>query len=402
MKSLVNYINESFDDFLKMTTKDRNRLLELDFEYGKIKLISRYECTVREVTNKDEEYEKFKELYIKKGIKYFPKLKYKELKYNEYDIRNRCKSLIDEFYKLNNCFLSKYYIKSLKSIIHQCDYLDSLSSDNYKISYKKRNIDQGLVDRAFDIVKKHPYKSPGSTRTLDAYDAKERIEKELKKIGYDWKIIMKDNMLPRMGVNPEKTFRINKNAKFSEIDLESLVAHEIKAHVAKRHYGYESGLWLFVFGIGSKNTLDEGLAIWNTFNLLEEQKPNALFSIAIKVVMCYYLTYLDFCDAFTEIKKLVKGSDFSDKNIFSSLIRLKRATIRTDRLGYWSGDIDYMKGYEIVDKMTDEDRDVILKHNVGLDELYEIDTIDKFLKVNDIKPISNNKLNKLLEYYNND
>lgn len=52
--------------------------------------------------------------------------------------------------------------------------------------------------------------------------------------------------------------------------------------------------------------------------------------------------------------------NFCQKNhlnrIFAQLLREKRSTIRTDRLGYWSGDIDYFRGYKMIDKMNTDKR----------------------------------------------
>lgn len=207
-------------------------------------------------------------------------------------------------------------------------------------------------------------------------------------------------MPPRMGVNPEKTFRIKPSAKFSEVDLKSLVAHEIKAHVAKRYYGYETGLFLFVFGLDGKNVFDEGLAIWNTFNTIDDQKPNAMFKIATSYLICYYCLIYDFCDVFTKMRELTKNSpEYTDKAIFSQLIRTKRSVIKTNRLGCWSGDLDYFRGYKLVDKMTDKERDIILKYNIGPDQFFEIDAIKRFLSTNNFSPISNAKLKEIKEQY---
>lgn len=403
MKSLQQYITESYDDYLKLSTKDRQRLLDLDLEYGKLMLIARYETVVREVSNKDEEWEKFEEQYIKGGKKYFPILKYQPLQYKKYNLEERTKDLIIEFKKLH-CFLSKYYIQNLEGILSKIDYLKTIDDDDYEhdITDRLLGFEDDLVKEAEKILKEQPYIKPTEDRyqkTINSEEASKIIKDELKKLGYDWEIIIKPDMLPRMGVNPEKTFRIKKSAEFSEVDIQSLIAHEIKAHVAKRYYGYETGLFLFVFGLDGKNIFDEGLAVWNTFNIIDETKPNPYFKIAISYLTCYYSLQMDFCEVFDKIKSLIKGSEYSDKAIFSQLIRCKRSTIRTDRLGCWSGDIDYFRGFKMVDKMTDAERDIILKYNIGPDQFYEVDTIKKFISANQLKPISNQRLSEIKKGY---
>lgn len=404
MKSLSKYITESYEEeYLKLSKEDRQRLLDLDLEYGKLMLIARYETVVREISNKDQEWKKFYDLYITKRIKYFPVMEYKPLKWKEYNLAQRAKDMISEFERLN-CYLSKYYIQNLKGIISKIDYLKTLDDINYQPDTTQRlnQFDPKLVEEAEMILREQPYrKAKGKKydRNLTGEDAAKRIKDVLDDFGYDWKVIMKPDMLPRMGVNPEKTFRIKPSAKFSEIDIKSLVAHEIRAHVAKRYHGYETGLFLFVFGLDGKNIFDEGLAIWNTFNTIDETKPNPFFKIAIAYLTCYYCLQMDFCDAFEKLKELTKDSEYSDKAIFSQLMRCKRSVIKTERLGCWSGDMDYFRGFKLVDKMNSEEREIILKYNIGPEQFFEVPTIKKFLSFNRFSPISNAKLAEIKEEY---
>ena len=403
MKSLQQYILESYDDYLKLSAENKKRLLKLDIEYGEIMLIARYETVCRRINNKDEEWEKFEEKHIKHGEKYFPVLEYDELKWEKYDLENRVNSLITKFHELN-CPLSKYYIENLNTVLFQIDYLKNLESDDYEISSdKKYAFDDNLLNEAFDIIKNtDSYSVPNDPiyeRNKTGKQIRKKIQKALDDLGFDWKIIVDNKMPPRMGVNPEKTFRIRETAKFSDVDVESLIAHEIKGHVQKRYNAYQTGLFLFVFGLPGKNIFDEGMAIWNTFNIIEHQKPYAMFSIAMSYICSYYVSKYDFCDAFDRLKELFEGKDVTDKRIFTQMLREKRATIRTDRLGYWKGDIDYFRGFKMIDTMTTKEREKVLKWNIGPNQYYMIDAFEKFIKTNNLKPITNTQLNNIKKNY---
>lgn len=403
MKNLSTYIKESYDNFLKLSESDKSKLLKLDLEYGEIMLIARYETVCRRINNKDEEWEMFKEKHIEHGEKYFPVLEYDELKWEKYDLENRVNSLITKFNKLN-CPLSKYYIENLNTVLFQIDYLKNLESDDYEISpEKKYAFNDDLLNEAFDIIKNtDSYSVPNDPiyeRNKTGKQIRKKIQKALDDLGFDWKIIVDNKMPPRMGVNPEKTFRIRETAKFSDVDVESLIAHEIKGHVQKRYNAYQTGLFLFVFGLPGKNVFDEGMAIWNTFNIIEHQKPYAMFSIAMSYICSYYVSKYDFCDAFDRLKELFEGKDVTDKRIFTQMLREKRATIRTDRLGYWKGDIDYFRGYKMIDEMTTDERKRIIKWNIGPSQYYEIDKFEKFVEMNNFKPITNERLEKIKKNY---
>lgn len=403
MRSLYEYIKESYEEILKLSNEEIQELLDLDLEYGKLMLISRYEVVAREILNADEEWDKFEQIHINGGQEYYPVIKHRELKYEKYDLENRTKALIEKFSHIN-CFLKKYYIDNLDSIIAKINYLRNLDSDDYEMAAEKmHNFDDKTVEYALKVI--HETKDTSLPkgkeykRDITGDKVKEKIQQALDELGYDWKIIENNDMPPRMGVNPEKTFRIRTTAKFSEVDIESLIAHEIKAHVRKRYEGYKKGLFLFVFGLNGKNIFDEGMAIWNSLNIIEHPKPYALFKICFSYIVCYYLSQYSFCETFDRIKTLCEGKGVSDKLIFKQMMRSKRSTIRTDRLGYWSGDIDYLRGYLLVDKMSTEERDKLITWNIGPDQFYTMDTFEKFFKYNAIPEISNKRLNEIKKDY---
>lgn len=395
MKSLKEYIYESYaDELLKLSAADKQRLIDLDLEYAKLMLIIGKEVDIREIENKDEEYEKFNDSYIKKGIKYYPVLKFREPDWEKYNIENRIKTLIGEFENLN-CILSKYYIEVLELKLDKIDTLrknlSNIDDYNDECQLLLARFDDELIKDALDIIKNQPFKKRTEKKfkkTIDAKTVAKKIEKALDDLGYDWSIELVPNMLPRMSVGSDKILKIKDGAMFSEVDVDSLIAHEVKGHVAKRFYGYQTGLFLFVYGCWGQNMYDEGMAIWNTLNIIDEPKPNAMFKIAMAYIVSYYCLKYDFHEVFDKIKELTKGSDYSDKALFSQLIRSKRRMVRTERLGCWAGDIDYFRGYKAVEKMTDKERDFVLKHNISPNQFFEAETIDKFLKINKFKPIS--------------
>lgn len=403
MKSLFQYIKESYNDILKLSNEEIQELLDLDLEYGKLMLISRYEVVAREILNADEEWEKFEQIHIVDGQEYYPVIKHKEMKYEKYDLENRTKELIGKFSHIS-CFLKKYYIENLNSILAKIEYIRNLDSDDYEMAEEKiRNFDDKTVEYALKVIQDTKDTSMPNDkryeRIMTGNVVKEKIQKALDELGYDWKIIENNEMAPRMGVNPEKTFRIRTTAKFSEVDIESLIAHEIKAHVRKRYEGYKHGLFLFVFGLSGKNIFDEGMAIWNSLNLIEHPKPYALFKICFSYIVCYHLSKYDFCEAFDRIKLLCEGKGVSDKLIFKQIMRSKRSTIRTDRLGYWSGDIDYLRGYLLVDKMSTEEREKLIQWNIGPEQYYNISVFEDFFRYNSIPEISNKRLNEIKKEY---
>lgn len=69
-----------------------------------------------------------------------------------------------------------------------------------------------------------------------------------------------------------------------------------------------------------------------------------------------------------------------------AIVRASRIYIYTP-LGNYSTDEDYLDGYLRVKNMSEDDRKKLLEVPIGPDQLFELDTIKKFIKVNKFKPI---------------
>lgn len=380
MISLYKYINNIYNPMI-LSDADKSMLLQLDREYGDLILRVRDEYNEKDILNMDSEMKKFLDAYYN-GEKYFPILKTNTCKYETSHIVDDLQRLKSKFIKFNHCFLSKYYIEVLDRKIKWCKYQIAIHK-GIKSEWCTGIPDRSLFEKALELFKKGEYKnSKELNRTISASDAKKMIEIALEDLGYDWKVSIEPNMLARMNVLPNKIIRINKSSLFNEADIEGLIAHEIKGHIGRRYWGYKTGLNLFVFGLEHNSTLDEGLAVWNSINLVEHEKPNVMINITLKYIIGYLKYRMDFYELFDYIKTISEKHNISDEVIFKSIIRSKRESIYMDIMGGKSDDCDYFLGYELVKNMTDEMRDDILKYNIGYTHINDIQEIKKFLNLN--------------------
>lgn len=384
MISLSTYLNPVKTNKFKLTPQEKKKLLGLDKLFWEVAQMY-HKDKPRYVTNISEECSRFLESY-KANIKYFPKLKYEtESKYETDGVIDKIDRLVFEFRNFN-CFLSKYYIEVLmayKQMIKGCINPNQNYPMFNAVRLQKPSLE--MFELALKAIKDHPYeKINKSVRNLSADDAKEEIEDYLDELGWDWDVELKDNIQPRMAVGAER-MSINKNGTFSDIDMEGLKAHEIKGHVGRRYYALKTGLYLFVEGLLWRNTLDEGLAVWNSINLVDEKKSNIIFNIALKTIIGYKLNELDFYDLFDYIHKLVPT--LPESIVFKTIIRFKRELQDCSIIGGNGDDMSYFVGYNIVKDMTDTERNDILKYNIGPDQIKDLPDIKKFFKVNKFKSL---------------
>lgn len=356
-------------------------MLALDEEYGKLVRMYRDDYNTKDVANMDSECEKFLKAR-KEGKKYFPQIKLTtDNGFYTDGILPRLKKLLVEFTRFN-CYLSKYYIELLEDMIRTVEFsFDIKTKYPWYVEYRKQTPSLENLELAMQMLKENPYEEiDDSDRNISGTEAAEMIQKHIDKLGYKWKVKLNDKMIPRMNVDIDGTMNVNPNAKFSETDIEGLKRHEVEGHIGRRYYGLKTGLYLFLMGPKWSNTLDEGLAIWNSLHKVEKVKPNVKFNIALKTIIAYYLDKKDFCELFDMCKQL--APNLPDKSLFANLVRFKREFQDCSLLGGNGDDQSYFVGYQIVKKMTDKERDDVLKYNIGPGQLKELPNIKKFLRLN--------------------
>ena len=382
MISLAQYLHNDFSFSQKMSLNDRKKLIALDREYNELIMLRRDDFNEKDVHNLDEEADKFFSAYDK-GEKYYPVLELGECKYDTDGIIEKSNKLLKKFIDFDSCPLSKYYIDNINRTIEWCQfYIDRKAGIDR--AWDQSHLSSETYIKALEVLKSSKFESTVNLdRNITAEEAKVMLENALKELKYNnWKVAIEPDMLARMNVLPNNTIRICKTALFSKADIEGLIAHEIKGHVGRRWWGYKTGLYLFVHGLRGRNLLDEGLAVWNSINLVNVAKPNVMFNISLKYVISYQKYRLDFYDLFKFIDNLDLKNKPSRKIIFKAIARAKRENIDTRLLGGVGDDGDYFAGYLLVNDMDDKMRDDILKWNVGLKQLKDIPMIKKFFANN--------------------
>ena len=311
------------------------------------------------------------------------------------DTKSTLLKLDEKYHKLIEKFRTKYVAQTVSNIKEEFDkfmnarnlgqkYYPQLEIKNSDVDMKIYD-DMGKLKEEINKIKDNPYKKPDfkEDRTNDSDDVLEAIEDALDELGYDFDVQIDTGMLPRMNVKMGRV-NINKTSKFSDEDIEGLIQHEIRGHVGRRYYGMQTGLWLFAYGTQSSSTLDEGLAVWNSLNKVKHKKDNVMFNIAMKTCVSYLMFEMDFCDLFDWVKKKAPG--MTDYTAFKTVMRPRR---RNKDCSIKSGEpmTTYYKGWKMVNDMDNKMRNDILHYNIGPDQLFELDNIKEFLKVNHFEPL---------------
>lgn len=387
MITLSQYIT-NHNNKLKLSKEDKLRLLHLDNEYGKLCEEFWTEWDRTDCKNLDEEFEKFISAR-KNGKKYFPQLELvKDNLTEDWLVRaNRLKTKFLSF----NCFLSKYYIENLDHLYKQVN-MTVHKDDKQILSEYNRVMCLPISDKdykfAWKLLKQYPYEDKREVQPYRGKGVISMMKSHMDKRGYGFDVILNPYMIARQNVEPHnKTLHIKTDGYFSDLDVESLRIHEIDVHVAKRYYGFKTGLNLFAYGLQYSNTLDEGSAInqslhHNKFGV----KPNLQFDIALKAIIGRHIMEKDFCELYDFL--IDKITTEQNKNIielilFKNLCRFKRVLNDCSKMGGASHEeTDYLCGYQMIKRMSEKRRDDIIKYNIGPSHIKDLSQIKKFLSTN--------------------
>lgn len=245
-----------------------------------------------------------------------------------------------------------------------------------------------LYEAAFKMMLDHPYKDVREQQPYRGPDVVKEMQDHIKKLGLEYRCELNDNMIARQNVVPHiPVLHIKTDAQFSDIDVSSLKIHEVEVHVARRYYGFKTGLNLFVDGLYHRNTLDEGLAIYNSLNKNPlGVKPNLEFDISLKTVIAKHImtkTFHELYDWLLPICKNEQNKDIIEFVLFKNLCRFKRI-VKDTRLpgGDAISESDYFCGWNIVKDLSPEDKERLIRWNIGPGQMEDLDDIERFFELN--------------------
>lgn len=392
MKPLIYYISKTHPGYV-LDEKEKNNLLELDKEYGRFFKEFWFKWDRTDCKNLMEEWEKFKKARENKE-KYYPQIKLvtDKLKPDFIEWGNK---LIKKF-KDFPCYLSKFYIENIQYMLNQAIATIYKTPEAIKILNQQMcpKVSEENYKLAWEMIKKHPYKDVREDQPWRGPDIKKMMQDHIDKCGFSYKVELNPYMIARQNVVPhEPVLHIRTKGRFSDIDVASLKIHEVEVHVARRHWGFQTGLNLFVDGLLERNTLDEGLAINQSLHHNKKGvKPNLEFDISIKTIIGYHIMEKDFIELYDWLYKKLKTKDNKDiigLIIFKNLMRFKRVIQDCSLLGGDAiSETDYFCGYQLVKDMPEDLKEDIIKWNIGPQQIKELPNIKLFFAKNKFKPLN--------------
>ena len=286
---------------------------------------------------------------FKRGKKYNPQYKYKQ--FNPAGINSQWNTL--KFFENDGTGISEIIYKNIVSLNNEIVLYTNIGksevfTDASKLVYGIP--DRLLIDKAIKELNDEQQTEENSLIYNADYLASVFSDR-LNKYGFNWSIVIQENMAPRVSVEPEfNTIYINKNASFTKNDLIRLQVHEIDTHVLRTENGRRHGI--NVLSGDSPITLkdEEGLALFNEY-INKVQDDYSLKLYAARFLCCCNID-MSFYDMFDML--ISYGCTFELALYVVS--RIKRGLTDTSRPGGFNKDYVYFQGlHEMISALADNE-----------------------------------------------
>jgi uncharacterized protein (TIGR02421 family) len=294
-------------------------------------------------------------LHISKDKEYNPQFKYREIIFNEKDIKNKVNELInfkpssDERIvpEIDNIILQNiinHFGNRSKKLLKLILNRSSLNFTKYSKSiYKLPN--HKTILTAKNILQ-FKISSNYSKKKMSAQEIANKLEPII--ANYGWKIVFDKSLTSKMKtVGSRKELVINSFSEFNAYDLTRLKYHEIETHI--RRYVNNERLPKEIQTCFNYIETEEGLAI-TTEEMKDVLSAEQLRIYAGRVLAVKYAME----HSFYEVFKYLKTHKFNDEDAFIIASRVKRGLSDTSKKGGFTRDHIYLSGKIKVDKYLND------------------------------------------------
>ncbi len=199
-----------------------------------------------------------------------------------------------------------------------------------------------LVSRAVKILEKLKNKTHDHhARTVSSRRAAQIFKQALARHRIDWHVTEKRDLAAKAGVSTNKSVLVvRKGAWFSRKEVKRLIAHEIETHIFRIENGRLQPYSIFAQGFPGPETTEEGLAVWAEFRRVRNDYERRRI-IAARTVGVERALHRSFFEVFEHLI----GFNLHPDSAWDICVRVKRGLRDTSRLGAFTKDHHYFKGY---------------------------------------------------------
>lgn len=314
----------------------------LDYEKQYLDLIHQIDTSYPKPLNSKEERKKFFKKLKKKEI-YNPQFKFENKEISEESLQK-----LQELSSSIKLYKDEYHLKKLLKQKIEEDILllkchkqwGNKHSCNYSIKiYNSPSM--FLVLRA-KLFCRNFQRERVKFKRITAKKVGEELQREVKRLTGDTIKVQYKRLANKMNIIAHsKLIEINPSESYTSLDLERLKVHEIGVHYIRYYNAKQlTPVKLFERGTDHYIATEEGLAVYSEERAGVLSKAQ-MYIYAGRVLATYYAQKMDFYSLYHYLKQY----GYKDNDAFSLALRAKRNLEDTSKLGGYTKDHIYFKGY---------------------------------------------------------
>ena len=315
--------------------------------------------------NLDQEQQKFFENRIKN-----PQFRYPELQFDPYNLRDQLNEL-----QLGESVLGYLFTQKRKEILQKIDLLEHRGSSYFiqKSNILFGEVDHNLLGEAKEKLQQKPLHFKSESHFLNQEQVAKRLQqflevKELKK----WSIKFKKNMASDCVVGKQGILFLREGIMISESRYQMLVAHEVETHIFTAENGALQPYHLFQRGTGNYLSTQEGLAIYNQENAVNELTEKHFWNAALVILIHTAQT-----NSFRQVYEAAQKLGYSRDKAFQVALKTKRGLEDTSESGAFTKDLVYFQGHNMIKHFVEQGNDLkrLYIGKINLADLEKIETL---------------------------
>lgn len=297
-------------------------------------------------TNLETEKTKFFKNFSKS-----PQFEYPKLKFDPITLTQNLNNI-----NIDESPLGKIFRAKKEEIASKIELIEAMDEERFtEVSIKlfgKPSLEE--VEQCKNLIKELKIKNkigiePKNQKKLNTTETKKKFEEVFEKYNLpNWKVKIKENMVSDCLAGKTNTLFLKKGSRFTDKRIQALIIHEIETHVLTAENGKNQPYEIFNKGLNKYLLTQEGLAMYNVANNLNEPFEENIKALS-HVLAIHYCLNNSFVATF---HKLI-AQKISPEQAFKSTLKAKRGFYNTDQSGAFTKDLAYFKGYYQIKKFVE-------------------------------------------------
>lgn len=308
---------------------------------------------------------------------YTPKIRYRPINFNpEEEIE------ILENLKFDESDLGQIFKEKKDEIVLKIKLIQNIGKESFtEISEKLygKPSEEEIENAKKLLLRKSNEQETETDIEFNTHDeTKEILENSIKSYKLtNWRILLKKNLVSACSTKKNKIILIKKDAKFSRLKIEKLIAHEIETHLLTSENGSLQPYKIFQYGFKDYLKIQEGLAIYNVEKKLyipfTENKKIATFIVAMSMKDKTLKEIMN---------SLINDYKIDERNAFGTAIKVKRGVGDENAKGIFTKDYLYYSGYHKIKKFIENGGDLkdLYVGKINIEQLEKIKKMPFILK----------------------